>query len=148
MFFRLSPNFKFSSLTVDDIPQILEVTNHEGNLSYSDFLKNAINFYPSTAIFDGSKLITWCLMADTGEMSNMVVREDYRQKQLGINLTCRHALKIIDHGKIPFGFVDTWNEKSFKMLMKIGGNWVGNFRNLGVRKVAWEGKPHKNWYQM
>ena len=81
---------------------------------------------PSTALFKQDELVAWCLMADSGEMSNMVVRDEYKRNHFGTNTTMRQVKKIHELGRIPFGLVDFWNEKSFKMLSRMKSEWIDN----------------------
>lgn len=147
IFFSLPSDFKFISLTLDDIPLIASTINQTNNSNYINYLKHVIEFNPTTALFHNSSLIAWCALADTGEMSNMVVHEDYQRQSFGVNLFSRHIIKIIEMGRIPFGLVDFWNDKSYNMCIKLEGEWIGNFSCFGVKKMTWNGKPHQNWYQ-
>lgn len=103
---------------------------------------------PSTALFKNDELVAWCVMADSGEMSNMVVRDEYKRNHFGTNATIRQVKKIHKMGRIPFGLVDFWNEKSFKMLSRIKCEWIDNCSCIGVKKLPWQDNPHRNWYQI
>ncbi|HPG92187.1 MAG TPA: GNAT family N-acetyltransferase [Clostridia bacterium] len=86
--------------------------------------------YPTSAIYDGDKLVCWCMVHRNGSLGPIYTLPEYRGKNLAVYVTNDIVKKILQKNMRPYLLIIVGNTSSENLSKKVG------FRSNGTQ-VGW-----------
>ena len=81
----------------------------------------------SAGIFENNNLVSWGITQEDGAIGFLHTINNFRRKRYGYNVTLSIIEKLRNIGKLPFAYAETNNEKSIRLLSKLG---FKRFKNI------------------
>jgi len=111
--------FKISKIRDKDIPYINSLWPYSDEKSV-DYIAARIKEGLSAGIYDGNKIIGWCLTHLDNSLAHLFVVEKYRRKNLAYKLVYYMSNSVRESGRTPYLFSVKDNISAHKLFHKLG----------------------------
>ncbi len=111
--------FNISKIRDKDIPYINSLWAYSDEKSV-DYIGGRIKEGLSAGIYDGNKIIAWCLTHFDNSLAHLFVVEKYRRKNLAYKLLYYMSKSVRESGRTPYLFSVKDNISAHKLFHKLG----------------------------